>query len=203
MKAGMGVLVTVLATLPALDAAAQAPEATRGAGFTFAIQAPANHPDGLSLIAASPSDQEATQAPEDDRWSFAGTAKWGTLAISAGAAAFGFSLNGQADDMFARVEEACLEDPDRCADRNPDGSFSDEELESLYQDTLAKDRQARAALLVSQVALAASVVFFIVDLTDRSPPNVPYDPPVTMEVGPRADGAFVLGARLRLGRLGL
>jgi hypothetical protein len=144
-------------------------------------------------------DQDAAQAAEDDRWSFAGTAKWATLAVSAGAAAYGFSLNSQADEIFARVEESCLENPDRCEGRNPDGSFTDEELESLYQDTLDKDRQARAALLVGQVALAASVVFFIIDLTDRSPPNVPYDPPVTVEVGPGPDGAFVVGARLRLG----
>ncbi len=182
-------------------------------GASAAVQAPGAHGAAVALGAMTPwhplpgevagrawaLDQEAAEAPDDDRWSFAGTAKWATLAVSAGAAAFGFSLNSQADEIFTQVEESCLEDPARCEGRNPDGSFTDEELEGLYQDTLDKDRQARAALLVSQVALAASVVFFIIDLTDRSPPNVPYDPPVTVEVGPQPDGAIVVGARIRLG----
>ena len=147
--------------------------------------------------------QEAnqTQEQEDGGLTFAGTAKWASLAISAGAAVYGFSLNSQADDSFAQLEDICAEEPERCESRNPDGSFRDEELEGLYQETLSKDRQARTALVASQVTLAAAVVLFIIDLSNRPPENVPYDPPVTLELGSLPDGRFALGARVRLGRL--
>jgi hypothetical protein len=138
-------------------------------------------------------------ARNDGSLTFLGTAKWATLAVSAGAAVYGFSLNSQADDIFDRLDEICLEDPDRCTNRNPDDSFTDEELEAMYQETLSKDRQARTALIVSQVALAASVLFFIMDLSNASPPNVPFDPSVTFEVGPTRGGTYVIGARVPVG----
>jgi len=143
--------------------------------------------------------QEVTAAPDKGGLTFLGTAKWASLAISAGAAAYGFSLNSQADDVYDRLDAVCLEDPDRCKHRNPDGSFADGSLESLYQETLSTDRQARTALVVSQVALAASVLFFIMDLSNKSPPNIPYDPAIALEAGPTAGGRYSIGARVRVG----
>jgi hypothetical protein len=163
---------------------------------TAQVRAPA-----FTLTTPATVDPQAqTPEEEDDAWTFLGTAKWASLAIAGGSAVYGFSLNSQADEVFDLLDQICLDEPDRCDNRNPDGSFTDPDLEDRYQSTLEKDRQARTALLISQVFLAGAVVFFIMDLSNRSPPNVPYDPPVTLEVGPTPQGAFSLGARVRLGR---
>ena len=142
--------------------------------------------------------RDAQQAPVEEGWTFLGTAKWAGLAIAGGTAVYGFSLNSQADELYDRLDATCVEEPDRCDARNPDGSFRDEELEALYQDTLAKDRQARTVLIISQVAVASAVVFFIMDLSNRPPENIPYDPPVTLGLGAMEGGGLALAARVRL-----
>jgi len=159
-------------------------------------------PPTFALTTPATVGRQAPQTPEeeDDTWSFIGTAKWASLAIAGGAAIYGFSLNSQADEVFDLIDQICLDEPERCENRNPDGSFTDPTLEDRYQSTLEKDRQARTALLISQAFLAGAVIFFIMDLSNRPPPNIPYDPPVTLEVGPTAHGAFALGARVRVGR---
>lgn len=105
-------------------------------------------------------------------------AKWGTLAGSAGLAVVGFLANAAADDDYDALERTCVDTPSRCASRTPEGAYTDADLEARYQDVLDADRRARAALLVSQVSLAASVLLFILDLQEaESPPNIPYVPP--------------------------
>lgn len=166
-------------------------------GSGASAQGPAG-PD-LSAFGGGAPPQEPPAEVQDAGLTFLGTAKWAALAVSGGAAVYGFSLNSQADDIFARLEDICDDDPDRCEPRNPDGSFADEELERLYADTLARDRQARTALIVSQLTLAASVVMFILDLSNRPPDNIPYDPPVAVDVRTAGTGQVTLGARVRVG----
>ncbi len=158
----------------------------------------AQGPPGEGLDGFEPAaDQEAPAQDQNGSWTTLGTVKWATLAISGGSAIYGFSLNSQADDLFVALEQICETEPERCEARNPDGSFADDELEQIYQDTVDKDRQARAALIVSQITLAATVVFFIMDLSNRPPENVPYDPPVTLALQPLESGRTAVGLRIR------
>lgn len=105
-------------------------------------------------------------------------AKWVSLGTAAGLAALGFVLKEQADDRFERLRSLCNQDPVNCRDRDSDGSYSDPQLESLFQEVLDRDAQARLSLIASNVSFAASVAFFIIDFQrDDGPGNIPYDPP--------------------------
>lgn len=148
------------------------------------------------LLAQGPA--AAQQAPEpaarESSWSALRIAKWSTLALSAGAAVVGFTLNSSADDLYDDLERACVADPLVCASRTPGGAYSAQELESLYQRVLDRDSRARTALLASQIGVAASVVLFILDLRNaRGPEDIIYEPR-TLELSPRRDG----GVELRL-----
>lgn len=126
-------------------------------------------------VAAGPVQSPANR--EEDG-SFLGLAKWGTLGLSIGASAYGFHVNGQADDQFQEIQAICTSAPERCETRASDGSFADEELEARYQEVLDKDRNARAALILAQVGLAATIVLFVLDLDGgETPPDIPFDPP--------------------------
>lgn len=104
--------------------------------------------------------------------------KWGTLAVSAGASLYGFQVHGRADDEFQSLERICEADPGRCQTRNADGSFADPDLEARYQRVLDRDGSARAALILAQVGLAATIVLFIMDLGgNETPPDIPFEPP--------------------------
>jgi hypothetical protein len=149
---------------------------------------------GVSAEARARSTAQELAKEEGDGLTFLGTAKWASLAVATGAAVYGFSLNSQADGIFEQLDDICLLEPERCELRNPDDSFRDESLESLYQRTLEKDR-----LIVSQVTLAAAVLFFVMDLSNRSPPNIPYDPPAALSVGPTPSGGYTLGVRIHVG----
>ncbi|MBI4539658.1 MAG: hypothetical protein HY704_09160 [Gemmatimonadetes bacterium] len=106
-----------------------------------------------------------------------GIAKWSSLLASAALALYGFDVNGDADRLYAEVEQTCNRDPDRCAERHADGSFADRELEDRYQRVLALDRRARTALVAGQIGLAASVVLFVLDIRpDATPADIPYVP---------------------------
>lgn len=111
-------------------------------------------------------------------------AKWGAMAVSAGASVYGFHVHGQADDAFQELQDICDQQPDRCGSRHPDGSFADTDLEGRYQQVLDKDRSARTALILAQVGLATTVVLFILDLGgNEAPPDIPFEPPKIV-VGP-------------------
>lgn len=106
-----------------------------------------------------------------------GVVKWLTLGTSVGLGAVGFTLHNQGDDAFAELERGCNADPDNCRDLNPDGSYRDQRLESLYQRVLDKDDQARLSLLGAHISFGVSVVLFIVDFQKGSrPSDIPYDP---------------------------
>lgn len=127
-------------------------------------------------------------------------AKWGSLAVALATAGVGLATHRNADKEYRALEKICAEDGARCRERRPDGAYADPELERRYQKVLDNDRAARLALLASQIGVAASVVFFILDLSpDGSPPNIPYEPQ-RFDVGARPDGALELRLRLLPGR---
>lgn len=122
--------------------------------------------------------QGQVQGEGGDDGSLLGLAKWGTLAVSAGASVYGFHVNSRADEEYREIEEICNREPARCQSRAPDGSFTDPDLEARYQGVLDKDGNARTALIMAQVGLAATVVLFILDLDGgEDPPDIPFDPP--------------------------
>jgi hypothetical protein len=126
--------------------------------------------------------------------------KWLAAVGAAGAAVYGFVRNGEADDAFRTLEEACEASPQRCVLRNPGGSYADADFERLYQEVLGLDRKARNGLILSQVGVVTSVVLFLLDLrNDVPPPDIPYTPP-RLNVAPTRDGGVSLAVRLTLGR---
>ncbi len=123
--------------------------------------------------------------------------KWTTLALSVGAAAYGFSENRTADRDYQALEERCKADPFNCIRRTGD-AYADAEMERIYQNVRTSDRHARTALLASQIGIAASVALFIIDLRDNRPPdNIPYEPRA-LQLVPGRDGAVQLRFTLPL-----
>lgn len=123
-------------------------------------------------------------------------AKWGSLAAAAAAAGVGLSTHRSADREYRVLERICAEDGPRCRSRTPDGAYADPELERRYQKVLDNDRTARMALVASQVGVAASVLFFILDMAPGgSPPNIPYEPR-RFGIGTSPDGALELRLRV-------
>ena len=124
-------------------------------------------------------------------------AKWTTLFVSAGAAAYGFTQNRTADRDYEQLERDCEAQPLSCL-KGPDGeTYANAELEQRYQRIVERDNRARVALLGGQIGLAATVIMFIIDLPDRvTPEDIPYDPK-PLRVGLRSDGSTELALRLR------
>jgi hypothetical protein len=103
--------------------------------------------------------------------------KWVSLAAATGFGTLGFALHDRADESFDELETLCTRDPDNCRRLNPDGSYADSRLESLFQDAVDRDNQARLSLVAAEVSFGLSVLLFIVDFQKhRSPANVPYKP---------------------------
>ena len=156
---------------------------TTRAGTTFA-----------SIQDRDPTPQDAQQTTCGV--TFKSVAKWVSLAVSASSAAYGFGVNGDADGLFRELQDTCDADPPRCSVRMADGSFTDVELEQRYQEVVRLDDRARAALIVGQLGIVATAVLFILDLGGDGPPDIPYDPPPSLRVGP--DGVS-LSASLQVG----
>jgi hypothetical protein len=126
-------------------------------------------------------------------------AKWTTLVIAGGAAAYGFSQNRIADRDYEALERECEASPPACAKVAGSDVYADPQLEQRYQNILERDDRARLALLGGQLGILASVVMFIIDLPDReTPEDIPYDPK-PIRFGLRGDGGTELGLSLRLG----
>ncbi|NIU52214.1 MAG: hypothetical protein GWN08_18330 [Gemmatimonadetes bacterium] len=122
-------------------------------------------------------DAKAAALPLPSYGGWVTITKWATLAASVGLGAWGFKLNDDADDIISNLERICQEQPTNCRSRNPDGSYTDPTLESMFQRALDKDDRARTALVASQLFFGASVVLFIVDFQrDEGPDNIPYEP---------------------------
>jgi hypothetical protein len=123
-------------------------------------------------------------------------AKWTTFVVGMTMAGYGFSANKRADNRYNEIERLCIATPTRCLGHNADGSYTDMELETLYQNVRGLDHRSRAALIAGQASIAASIVFFILDLrSERAPGNVPYDPR-KFSISPTAQGVE-LSVRVR------
>lgn len=159
-------------------------------------------PAGADVVAAQARDTappEATAPPVVNDQELGGhgrllgVAKWVSLTGTVVAASYGFSVNARADEKFEGIEAACELDPERCLVREQDGSFTDTELEAMYQDVLSLDDRARVALIASQAGLVATAILFILDLRDRIPADVPFEPPRLRAV----PGGVILEGRVR------
>jgi hypothetical protein len=126
---------------------------------------------------AEPADGTAGFLPLPKYGGWVGVVKWVTLGTSVALGAIGFSLHNQADDLFAELTQRCDADPDNCRSRDPDRSYRDELLESLYQKVLEKDDRARISLMGAHISFGVSVLLFIVDFQKGTQPSdIPYDP---------------------------
>ena len=104
--------------------------------------------------------------------------KWTSALAAAGAVGAGIVWNRDADRRYEDLERLCSAQPARCNPRTVEGAFRDAELEGQYQEVLRLDDRARVALIAGQVALATSVLLFILDLPrEVSAPDKPYTPP--------------------------
>ncbi len=123
-------------------------------------------------------------------------AKWSTLLVSSGAAAYGFTQNRVADRDYEQLERECEADPIACLKVVGSEQYADALMEQRYQRIVERDDRARLALLGGQLGIAASVIMFIVDLPDRATPeDIPYDPK-PLRFGLRSDGGTELSLRL-------
>ena len=126
-------------------------------------------------------------------------AKWGALVGAAGAAAYGFVRNGEADDLFRELEVACNANRAVCGLRTPDGAYADAALEAMYQDVLARDRTSQRALLASQVGVGLGVLLFLIDLrAEDRPADIPYEPR-RVEIAPARGGGLTVRASVPVG----
>ena len=121
--------------------------------------------------------QDSGRADVRYAWRPLRVAKWTTLLISGGAAAYGFAQNRSADREYEQLERECEAQPVACL-KGPDGeAYANAGMEARYQRIVDRDERARLALLGGQIGIAAAVIMFIVDLPDRiSPEDIPYDP---------------------------
>lgn len=125
-------------------------------------------------------------------------AKWTTLLVSGGAAAYGFTQNRSADRDYEQLERECEAQPVACL-KGPDGeAYANANMEARYQRIVERDDRARVALLGGQLGIAAAVVLFIVDLPDRvTPEDIPYQPK-PYRINLRRDGSTELQLSLRV-----
>ena len=117
--------------------------------------------------------------------------KWATAAAAAGAVGAGIVWNREADRRYEDLERLCTDQPARCNPRTADGAFRDGDFEQEYQDIVRLDDRARLALVAGQVAVATSVILFILDLPrDAGARDKPYTPP-KLQVLPAGAGVEV------------
>ena len=121
--------------------------------------------------------QESSRAEVRDGWRPLRIAKWTTLLVSGGAAAYGFAQNRTADRDYEQLERECEAQPVACL-KGPDSeAYANAAMEERYQRIVDRDDRARLALLGGQIGIAAAVVMFIIDLPDRiTPEDIPYEP---------------------------
>ena len=185
LLAGAALACAFLAAPPVQAAGQQRVETAWPGGVEE--RAPATAPVGRSTQSARAAGPQAVE-PRGG-WSLLRVGKWLSLGVAAGSAAYGLHVGGDADRAFRDLEGVCELEPQRCAPRNSDGSFTDIELEQRYQDVVAMDDRARTALVVGQLGIVLTAVLFILDLGDDRPDDIPYvPPPPRLSVGPAGVG---------------
>jgi hypothetical protein len=108
--------------------------------------------------------------------------KYGKFVLAAGAVAMNYlaaRAHDRANDNFDALERRCLDDHELCL-VNTHGRYADRESESLYQESLRYDRQARRWLIGGETALLGAGAIFVWELTKRThkPDNIPFEPEI-------------------------
>ncbi len=121
--------------------------------------------------------------------------KYGKWVLAAGAVGmnyFAARSHNRAEDAFDALQARCG-DSTRFCDVGPTGRYLDPQSESLFQESLSQDRQARRWLLGGEAALLGAAAMFVWELTRHSPEpdNIPFEPEVTT-----ARGTTHIGLRL-------
>ncbi|HEX7091416.1 MAG TPA: hypothetical protein VF192_14855 [Longimicrobiales bacterium] len=163
------------------------------------LAAPLAAQGGAPARFSSAARGEATALPEQPSFRLLRVAKWSTAALTAAAAGFGLAAHSRADELYRELEKACVADPRACSERLPNGAYADPRLEALYQDVLRHDSRARLMLIGSQIGVAATVLFFVLDLhEDSTPPNIPFDPRL-LRLAPGSRGGVEVGVAVPVG----
>ena len=101
--------------------------------------------------------------------------KWATLGAAVAFTALGAATHDRADRDYDALLAFCR-DHGPCP-IGPDGRYANAGAEALFGRVRDGDRRARAWLLGGEVALAGSVVLFVLDLRRQpGPGNIPYSP---------------------------
>jgi hypothetical protein len=105
--------------------------------------------------------------------------KWVLAAGAIGMNLLAARAHNRADDAFGELEEACNLIRQRC-DLGSDGSYTDQQIESLYQSSLHYDRSARRWLIAGETALLGAAALFVWEMTRKThkPDNIPFEPEV-------------------------
>jgi hypothetical protein len=105
--------------------------------------------------------------------------KWVLAAGAVGMNLLAARAHDRADNAFDALEDYCNADQFRCL-VNVEGRYADSFSESLYQESLHQDRQARRWLFGGETALVGAAALFVWELTRRThkPDNIPFEPEV-------------------------
>lgn len=133
----------------------------------------------LALGGGPAAAQDPPRPPDARPWivSAARWVKWPTLAAAVGLTAVAITRKADADDYFDQLQVLCGDQPDDCA-LGLDGAYVSSQAESLYQETLRLDGQARNWMIGGQGFLFVSGGLFLLDLVAGShkPENIPFAP---------------------------
>jgi hypothetical protein len=134
----------------------------------------------LVALGGRPAAAQDQPSPPDARPWFVAAAKWvkwPTLAAAVGLTAIAIMRKADADDSYDQLQARCLDEPEDCA-IDPNGAYANPEAESLYQETLRLDAQARNWMIGGQGFLVVSGGLFLIDLVagSRKPENIPFTP---------------------------
>jgi hypothetical protein len=138
----------------------------------------------LFLAALLTAPQLAAQEPADTLLQHSSPVlvkygKWAMLAAALGMGLKASSDHHQADRSFARLQDYCGGNPDRCI-QLPGGAYADPVAEGYYQASLRSDRRARGWLLGGEATLLGAAGLFVWELTRPKslPKNIPFEPEV-------------------------
>lgn len=104
-------------------------------------------------------------------------AKWPTLAAAIGLTAAAIVRKDDANRYFDQLESLCTGDSEGCQ-LGSDGKYLNPAAESLYQETVRLDAQARRWMIGGQGFLFVSGGLFLIDLVagKSKPKNIPFTP---------------------------
>src|SRR5688572_4165705 len=97
--------------------------------------------------------------PPTSGWSAVRIGKWALLGAAVGFGAYARSRSRAADESYALLRDRCHAEPERCRLQN--GRYADAELERMYANAIALDRQAQVGIVGGQITLLGSAGLFI------------------------------------------